>query len=186
MNAWIIILAANVFLFIVETAQGGSENTRTAIRFGAQDVDLVDRGQYWRLFTSMFVHFGIFHLATNMYALYCLAPAMESFIGFFWFLLIYILSGLFGNILTYETEKKRRRNSLSAGASGAIFGLFGFNLALALIPQYSQLVSMSGILSSLGINLVYGIFNRRINMTAHVGGLIAGFILSFFLLTVLG
>ncbi len=78
--------------------------------------------------------------------------------------------------------EKRGRNSVSAGASGAIFGLMGAFLVIALDPRYRDFVSIRSLLVTLAINLVYGAASRRINQWAHLGGLVSGMIITFVLL----
>ena len=106
-----------------------------------------------------------------MYALSILGPAVDYVCGAVIYLIIYLTSGVFGNVLTMIVEEKRGRTSISAGASGCIFGLLGACLVLA-IAGYG--FSLRSILSTLAINLVYGLSSRRINMMSHVGGLIGG------------
>lgn len=172
------ILVICVLVFFIEQAKGGSEKTGTALRFGAMYTPYVKKGQYWRLVTSIFVHFGVWHIIANMYSLYALGPAAEQVFGSGAFLIIYLGAGIFGNLLTMARESKTGHYAVSAGASGAIFGLMGAFLVLALNPQYGWRVSLRSLLVTLAINLVYGAVNRRINQWAHLGGLLGGMILT--------
>ena len=173
-----ILIAANVVMFLVETMMGGSTNTDVAIRAGALYSPLVAQGEYWRLFTSMFLHFGMMHLLFNMYALYVAGRNVELVYGKWRFLIIYVGAGLMGNIATMLLS---RRAHLSVGASGAVFGLFGALLILAFRPRHGWRIAPGSILTTLGINLVYGFANPQINMRAHVGGLIGGALLALLL-----
>ncbi len=175
-NAYVTaaIIGINILVYVIETLAGGSEKTDTAIRFGAFYVPKVREGQWYRLITAMFVHFGVFHIICNMYSLYNLGPALERFFGWREYLLLYLLSGIAGNAATWLVEMKKGRYSVSAGASGAVFGLLGAWLMLTLMPQVRTSVSSSAILYTLIINAAYGFANRRINMTAHAGGFICG------------
>jgi len=133
----------------------------------------------WQIFTSMFVHFGIMHLSLNMIALYFFGNIVENNLGRRNFLIIYILSGLAGNIASLFLLKYTIPSSLidpnlipSAGASGAIFGILGAFIALGRIT--------GGFFSA----LMYGVFIfilslsiRNVNIFAHLFGLIAGLIL---------
>jgi rhomboid protease GluP len=129
----------------------------------------------------MYLHFGFIHLICNMYSLYNLGPALERFFGVPLFLALYILCGLAGNLLSYAAESRSGQNKISAGASGAIFGLLGSYLVFAIMPGYSG-VSLYGILRVLAINAFYTFSNKSINAMAHVGGLIGGAALTFVLL----
>ena len=117
-NVTTLLVVINVALFLLETRDGGSSNTRVALKYGAQYGPYVRKGQYYRLFVSMFLHFGAYHLLFNLYALSVLGPAVEYVCGPAAFLGIYLLSGLAGNILTYVVEKRTGRERISAGASG--------------------------------------------------------------------
>ena len=174
---WILI-GINIILFIVEERAGGSTDTEVALQFGAQTLPALRRKEYYRLFTAMFLHFGIMHLVCNMYSLYNLGPAIEWIYGWWRFLIIYLGAGICGNLLTWVVESKTGRNGISAGASGAIFGLMGAYIALALIPEIRDHLSIRSIVITLAINVIYGFSSRRINMTAHFGGLIGGFMIA--------
>ncbi len=177
------LIGINIIVFIAETAGGGSTDTKVALKFGAQYTPYLEKGQWYRLGTSMFLHFGYIHLLCNMYSLYNLGPALEMFFGIPVFLLLYLISGFAGNILTYAVERRTGRHAISAGASGAVFGLLGSYLVLALWPGIEG-VSLYGILRVLAINAVYTIANRHINGMAHLGGLIGGAVITCILLLV--
>ena len=180
-----VLIGINIIIFIAETVSGGSTNQRVALKFGAQYSPYIDRGQWYRLFTAMFLHFGFLHLVCNMYSLYNMGQALEIFFGVPVYLFLYLFSGLVGNILTYFVEKRSGRHAVSAGASGAIFGLLGAYLVLALWPGIRG-VSLNGILRVLAINLFYTFANRgRINAMAHLGGMIGGAVVTCILLLVL-
>ena len=175
------LIGITFIIFAAESMKGGSTNRQVALAFGAQYAPYIKQGQFYRLFTAMFVHFGFLHLICNMYSLYNLGPALESFFGIPVFLLLYLASGLAGNILTYVMELRSGRYNLSAGASGAVFGLLGSYLVFALWPGYVG-VSLYSVLRVLAINALYTFSNRSINARSHVGGLITGAALTAVLL----
>ena len=158
-------------IFLLEIKDGGSTNRDVAIKYGVQYQPLIRQGQYYRLFTAMFLHFGVYHLLFNMYALSAIGPAVDYVCGPVIFLIVYLGAGLSGNIATMILDGKRGSSSLSAGASGCIFGLLGACFVLA-IAGYG--FSMRSILTTLAINLIYGLSSKRINMMSHVGGFIGG------------
>lgn len=166
-----ILILINCAVFLLETLAGGSTKTDVALKFGAQYEPLIRKGQYYRLFTAMFLHFGFYHLLFNMYALSVLGPAVDYVCGSVIFLVIYLGSGLAGNVLTLIMDRKRHHTALSAGASGCIFGLLGACFVLA-IGGYG--FSLRSILTTLAINLVYGLSSKRINMLSHAGGFVGG------------
>ena len=166
-----ILIIINVGIFLLETKDGGSTNRDVALKFGAQYQPLIRQGQYYRLFTAMFLHFGVYHLLFNMYALSVIGPAVDYVCGPVIFLIVYLGAGLAGNIATMILDEKRGNGNLSAGASGCIFGLLGAGFVLA-IAGYG--FSMRSILTTLLINLVYGLSSRQINMMSHAGGFVGG------------
>lgn len=178
-----ILIIINVALFLLETKDGGSTKTETTLKYGALYPPYIRQGQYYRLFTSMFLHFGVYHLLFNMYALSVTGPAVEYVCGPVIYLIIYLLSGLIGNIATLLYYQKTGRNSISAGASGCIFGLLGACLVLA-IAGYG--FSLRSILITLVINLVYGLSSKSINMVAHAGGFVGGAAITAVILMIMG
>ena len=133
------------------------------------DPALVKEGQYYRLVTSMFLHGGIIHLLSNMYALYMVGKELENFLGKPKFIFIYFFSGIMGSLLSCISPY----NSL--GASGAIFGLFGALLYFGYHYRlYFGSVILKEIIPVIGVNLIIGLTIPEINNTAHIGGLIGG------------
>ena len=138
---------------------------------------LVSRGEYYRILTSAFLHIGIFHIFCNMYALYSIGPIIEHFFGRLKFLIIYLYSALIGGLFVLIFSSN---NTISAGASGAIFGLlgsliyFGYtyrgNIGNRIINQVIPVIIL---------NLVIGFTTSGISNAAHIGGLIGGFIISY-------
>ncbi len=169
-----VLVAINAAVFLLEAALGGSRDLRVALLFGAQATPYLREGQYWRLLTAMFLHFGILHLACNMLCLMHLGPIIERVYGRVRYLVIYLGAGLIGNLLTWVLELRTGDYAVSAGASGAIFGLFGACIALALIPAMRRFLSVRGIVGTLVINLAYGITYSNVNMAAHFGGFAGG------------
>ena len=123
-------------------------------------------GEYYRLFTAMFLHYGLLHLGLNMWALWVLGRELEHQLGPGRYLLLYLLAGLGGNVAAYWLAP----DAASAGASGAVFGLFAalFVVARRLNRDTSQIITV------LVINLVFSFSVRNISWQAHVGGLVVG------------
>lgn len=182
-----ILILINIAVFLMEEVAGGSTKTSVALRFGAQlSSAVIGQGQWWRLFTAMFVHFGAMHIFSNMISLYLLGRSAEQILGPGRMLAVYFVSGIAGNLITLALDVSRGGNTLSAGASGAIFGLMGLYIAMALMPRLRPMVSVRNILIMLALNAAYGISNRSVNMAAHGGGLAAGTVLSLILLKAMG
>lgn len=149
----------------------GSEDSLTLLAFGANLDVLVESGQIYRLFTCMFLHIGIMHLICNMYSLYVIGKEVENLYGKLKFLIIYILSGVSGSILSLAFNS----NTISAGASGAIFGLLGALLYFGYYYRtYLGATIKSSVLPVIILNLIIGFLNPGIDNSAHIGGLVAG------------
>lgn len=172
-----VLLALIVLVFVVETVLGGSTSIQTLVQLGAQVNSLVAQGGYWRLLAAMFLHIGLMHLAFNGWALYSLGRDVEAFYGSWRFTSLYFLSGLLGGVASYVLGP----NVASAGASGAIFGLIGAEVAYFLCNRRVFGVMGRQRLGNLAvlvaINLVFGFTVPGINNLAHLGGLVGGFVL---------
>lgn len=169
------LIIINVIVFILMYILGkDSQDAFTLIKFGAFQKDLILGGEYYRLITSAFLHIGIFHLLFNCYALYVIGRQLESFLGKIKFLIIYLVSALCESLMSMIFPI-----SISAGASGAIFGLlgsllyFGYNYRV-----YLGTVLKSQIIPLILINLIFGFMVSGINNAAHIGGLIGGILIT--------
>ena len=170
----IIIICVIVF-GLMYILGNGSMDEGTLITFGANLGFLTKNGEYFRLLTCAFLHIGIVHLLFNMYALFVIGPQVESFFGKFKFTLIYLLSAISASTLSLIFND----NVISAGASGAIFGLLG---ALLYFGYYYRVylgnVLKSQIVPIILINLVFGFVVSGVDNAAHIGGLIGGVLTS--------
>lgn len=170
------IIFINILVFILMYIWGsGSEHIPTLLKFGANNrVLVVDFHQYYRLLTCAFLHIGIIHLFFNMYALYVIGAQVESFFGKTKYLIIYLGSAITASLLSICLS-----NSVSAGASGAIFGLLG---ALLYFGYHYRLylgnTIRSQIIPLIVINLVFGFMMSGVDNAAHIGGLIGGIFLA--------
>lgn len=177
-RVWVtwLLIAINVVVLVLMEMNGGSERTSTLITFGAKVNTLINQGQVWRLFTSMFLHIGLIHLAVNCFSLYNIGTLLERFIGSVRFAVLYVLAGLCGGLASYWFSP----NSISAGASGAIFGLLGalavfFYLHRALFGKTANRMLTNVALVAI-VNLGFGATVSGIDNFAHVGGLLGGII----------
>lgn len=174
-----IILGLIAIFWVLLELSGGSTNKETLIEYGAKhSLYIAINGEWWRLFTSMFLHIGFMHLAFNGLALYYLGTSVEQMFGQVRFLAIYLIAGLVGSLASFAVGPV---NAVSAGASGAIYGLFGALLYFGLRRRDLFFQTMGkDILVVLGINLVLSILVASIDLFAHVGGLVGGFFAAMF------
>lgn len=168
-----LIIAICIALFIGMYIFGnGSNNTMTLIKFGGNAIALTKRGEYYRLLTSVFLHAGILHLLCNLYSLYVIGPQAESFYGKIKYLFIFLFSGISGSLLSTALSGT---NTISIGASGAIFGLLGAILYFGYHYRvYLGNVLKSQIIPLIILNLIIGFSFTGIDNLAHIGGLIGG------------
>jgi len=178
-----VLLGMIVIIWLLMEVAGGSTSTEVLIKFGANSGGhILLQQEYWRLFTSMFLHIGFAHLAFNSYALFIFGVEMERIYGPGRFVIVYILSGLFGSLASFASKGPL---VVSAGASGAIFGIIGMNLAYFYLHRESfgqfgrQRVTSTLVI--IGINIIFGFTVPGIDNMAHMGGLIAGFVLGYVL-----
>jgi len=174
------LMGINIIVFVAETLLGGSESYQTLVTLGAKVNALIVMGQYWRLVTPMFLHIGLAHILVNSYALYVLGPDVETTYGRARFLAIYFLSGVSGNVVSFAFTP-----NLSAGASTAIFGLVGTQLAFfyrqrKALGSFGQ-ARLMNILGVVAINLVFGVVTRGVDNFGHLGGIIGGVALGWLL-----
>ena len=170
-----IMVICVVIFALMYVLGNGSESTETLIKFGANFGPYTKSGEYYRLFTSMFLHIGIIHLLCNMYSLNVIGREVESLFGKWKFLIIYILSGLCGSMLSLAFND----NVLSAGASGAIFGLLGALLYFGYYYRtYLGSTMKRSIIPVIVINLIIGFLNPSIDNAAHIGGLVGGVLIA--------
>lgn len=161
------LIAINVLIYFVSILFGKYEEVlNTFCLYGP----LVRMGEYYRLFTSMFLHASIVHLFFNCYAIYVIGPQLESFMGKVKYLVIYLFSGVLGGLLSIAMS-----NYASIGASGAIFGLLGGMLYFGYHYRlYLGSVLKSQIIPLIVLNLMFGFMISGIDNFAHIGGLIGG------------
>ena len=174
------LIAINIIIFLLMYVIGnGSEDSATLIKFGANYAPLTLSGDYYRLITSSFLHIGFIHLFCNMYALYSIGPNIESFFGKGKFIVIYLYSAIIGSLFALVFSSN---NSLSAGASGAIFGLLGALLYFGY--NYRGYIGnriINSIIPVIVINIFIGFMLPGISNAAHIGGLIGGVVVSYML-----
>jgi len=163
------LIAINVLVYLAELAQGAGINANSGSIFfhGALDGPDVANGDWWRLFTSMFLHYGPLHLGLNMLALWWFGSVLEAILGRGRYLLVYIVSGLCGSAGALIDNP----NAYTVGASGAIFGVLGAFMVI----EYQRTGNLFGnAFILIAINLVFGFSVSNIAIGGHIGGLIGG------------
>ncbi|MFA9376864.1 MAG: rhomboid family intramembrane serine protease [Lachnotalea sp.] len=178
-----LFILANIIVFAVMEMRGSTLDTEYMIGSGAAYAPLiVDYGQYYRLFTSMFMHFGIQHLFNNMFILFFVGDILERTAGRVKYVIIYLLSGLGASGLSCVYNYIRGENAVSAGASGAIFGVIGalFYVVLVNKGRLEEITTLRMGLLIL-VSVYYGFSSTSVDNVAHIGGIISGIILGIVL-----
>lgn len=172
-----IIILINIIIFALMYIYGrGSTDTQTLIDFGANYVAKTIDGEYIRLITSAFLHIGLIHLILNMYSLFIVGSQVEYFYGKVKYVIVYIFSALMGSLFTVALSPE---NTVSAGASGAIFGLLGSILYFGYHYRgYIGNSIINQIIPIVILNLFIGFTTPGIGNAAHIGGLIGGYLIS--------
>jgi membrane associated rhomboid family serine protease len=195
----LIILSVNIFVFLILTAAGGSENPQVLIAYGASFKASIDMGEWWRFITPVFMHIGWIHLLVNMYSLFVLGPYVEKLYGSAKFVVFWMVTGAAGVAASYFTSMYQMSDDTflghflfrggggpSAGASGALFGLVGVMFVFGIkfrheLPDGFKRAFGTGLLPTILINLFIGYTIPFINNAAHLGGLVAGAVLALFI-----
>ncbi len=175
-----IFIGANVGIYVLMCLAGGiavtSVDQAVLVGFGAKQNELIiQQHQYWRLITSMFIHIGFIHLFLNNYALWIIGQEIERIYGSARFVILYLITGLLGSLGSFYFNP----HATSAGASGAIFGLFGVIATFAFryrkeIPEFLSREIRRRVLPIIAINLIFGFSVRIVDNAAHLSGLISG------------
>lgn len=171
------LIIVNIIVFLVVDFTGGSENTAHMIRCGAAYTPLIiEDGEWYRLVTAIFLHFGINHLLNNMVVLGVLGERLEALMNRFSYVLLYFVAGIGGNLLSMALEMRSGEYAASAGASGAVFGMMGAILYILIRNRGTVLdLSMRRMLIMVGLSVYLGFADAGVDNAAHIGGLICGF-----------
>ncbi len=179
-SATTLIIALNLVAFVIMGCLGAGwfdvASMMPYILYGANNGAATTDGEWWRLLTSMFTHFGLLHLALNMWALFQVGHFVEKLLGRWPYVLAYLASGLAGGLASIAWHGDQ---SWSAGASGAVFGVYGMILGYMLrekqaMPRSVYQPMLKSTLTFAGYNILYGLAKSGIDNAAHLGGLAGG------------
>jgi rhomboid protease GluP len=180
---WILV-AINLVMFAVELLLGGATDAFTLHRLGALEPDaVIVRHEYWRLLSALFLHYGVLHLAFNLYALYLLGPGLERIIGAFRFLLGYLVAGLGSSALVVILRVlKQTEAETLVGASGSVMGVIGISAGLLLRHRQTPLAGqrLRKILLIVALQTAFDLSTPQVSLSAHLGGFITGVAVGMF------
>ncbi len=178
-----LLIDINIIVFLVMVFCGYGINSFQAedlLNLGGNYKPSVMRGEWWRLLTSIFMHGGLMHIASNVCGLMLIGAILEPLVGKFLFLFVYIVSGILGGMASIYWHSP---SIVSVGASGAIFGMYGLFIAATLTKSISKEFEFGMLIFALifvGFNLLMGLAGN-VDNAAHLGGLISGFIMGILL-----
>lgn len=177
----LLIVCLNILLFLyLELFAGDTTNAAFMEAHGAMFApDILERGEYYRLFTCMFLHFGIEHLLFNMLILIFAGDMLIGQTGSFKYLLVYLGGGMAGNLVSLAISVKTENYAVSAGASGAIFAVIGA-LVFLVVKNRGKVENLNGrgICAMAALSLIQGFTDSGVDHYAHLGGFTAGFLLA--------
>jgi len=175
------LIIVNIAVFILELLAGGSTNELTLHRLGELDTgSVIYRHEYWRLLAALFLHYGPIHIFFNLFALLLLGPPLERQIGGLLFLVTYALSGLGSSIVVVLLTRLRLLDPVQlVGASGCIMGVVGTWAGFLLRHRHFPLARqrLRNIVIIILLQLAFDVVTPRVSMSAHLGGLVTGFLL---------
>lgn len=185
-----LLVALNVLSFGYQLSQNAVDDPYNLIRVGALYSPLVERGEWWRLLSAQFVHWGIMHLFFNALGLWFLGPLVENALGFFRYIITYLTCGVGGMLIAWTSAtylSPHPHPIILLGASASVLGLVGVHAALALrmFRRSGSLWAKAQLASMIQIIVLQAIFDfmvPQVSSTAHVGGAGVGFLLGMFLL----
>lgn len=183
MKVTYVLIIINVIVYLVMEIIGDTESAQFMMECGAiYPPYIVEKGQYWRLLTATFLHFGLPHLMNNMVLLGSAGQILENALGKWKFLLLYLLAGIGGSALSFGQMMASGAYGVAAGASGAIFGIIGA-LAWIVIVHRGRYESLTGkgLALMIGLCLYYGFTAGNVDNWGHIGGLLMGFVVCIIL-----
>ncbi len=179
-KSWVnyCLMAACLVLFLLTELTGDSEDALHMVRWGAAYTPLIREGETWRLFTCMFLHFGFQHLLNNLLLLFFLGDYVERALGKVRYLILYLGGGMAASLFSYWQDLRQGQDTVSAGASGAIFAVLGGLVALLLLNRGRlEDLTLPRVLLMAGLSLLVGFQSVGVDGFAHLGGFLAGVLL---------
>lgn len=176
-----VLIGINVIVFIFLSFLGNTESAQFLLEHGAMEWrSILTGGEYYRIFTSMFLHFGFDHIFQNMIFLFLVGCYLEEAMGSIRYFIFYLMSGIGAGVCSLAVDALMQANVVSAGASGAIFGVVG-GLLCVVIRNKGRFegIGLGGMLIMIAGSLYYGFTSSGVDNVAHVGGFLWGFLLAF-------
>lgn len=169
------LAAASIIAFFIVEATGSSEDVAHMLRCGAMYTPLISAGEWYRLLTGMFLHFGFAHLLGNMVSLILIGDYVERYLGHIRYLIVYICGGIISGWFSWKHEIMAGEETVSAGASGAVFAVIGALLVLVLAHKGRlEQLTLQRMLLMAAFSLYTGFRSQGVDGFAHLGGFLGG------------
>lgn len=174
------LIITNIIVFILLEWNGNSLDADYMLKMGAVYPEQIQKdGEYWRLITATFMHFGFSHLLNNMVLLGTAGQILERAIGPVKYVILYLLAGIGGSTLSYVQMLHSGDYAVAAGASGAIFGIVGALLWVVIRNKgHYETLTGKGLVGMIILCLYYGVSTGGVDNWGHIGGLLGGFFIS--------
>lgn len=169
----LVVINAAIFLW------GDLKGINLWPKGAVQIYSVLEDKEYYRIFTAMFLHLDAQHLFNNMLSLLVLGTLLEKNMSHLIYLGLYLLSGIGGNLISLYWYYRQGSPNYSAGASGAVFGLDGILLAMVIAQVRGMAIDPTRVIIAIAISLYAGFSKGNVNNSAHIGGLIVGFVLAY-------
>ncbi|RAP75548.1 rhomboid family intramembrane serine protease [Paenibacillus montanisoli] len=169
------IIAINLAIYIADRYMLGGILLERGLFYSYRDDNYFSLDEPWRYITAQFLHLNLSHIFFNMFAVLVFAPPLERMLGHVKYLAFYLLCGVVGNLFSAIADS----STAGAGASGAIYGVYGAYLYLALMKRSMDPDSRKTVYTILIFGILYSVFAPGIGLWAHIGGLFAGFVLAY-------
>lgn len=179
----LLMVAANIVVFLILELMGSTEDVGFMAEYGAcYSPWVVDYGEYYRLFTCMFLHYGIEHLFNNMLVLIFLGDALERSVGKLRYLIIYLGGGVLANVISCALDYRSGEYAVSAGASGAVFAVVGALVYIAIVNRGRIAhFTMRRLILMAMLSLFEGFTSVGVDNAAHMGGFVLGLVFAVLL-----
>lgn len=181
-----LLIGINVAVFLLQLSRGATNDAAEFVEMGAVYTPLLSEGEWWRIFTAQFLHWGIMHLAFNMLGLWMLGRTVEAMIGFWRYITLYLLCGAGGMLIAWTASQfsPDPHPVILLGASASVLGLVGTQAAISLLAyRYTgSMVAKAQLNTMIQIVLLQAVFDMmvpQVSSTAHTGGAAVGFCLTY-------
>jgi rhomboid protease GluP len=181
-----LLIGINVAVFLLQLSRGATNDAAEFVEMGAVYTPLLSEGEWWRIFTAQFLHWGIMHLAFNMLGLWMLGRTVEAMIGFWRYITLYLLCGAGGMLIAWTASQfsPDPHPVILLGASASILGLVGTQAAISLLAyRYTgSMVAKAQLNTMIQIVLLQAVFDMmvpQVSSTAHTGGAAVGFCVTY-------